>query len=180
MLAIICLISQALGGSVSLNSNLELTWTADSTSITFKANLNASDYSSDSYLGIGIQKEGSSGMGGADIAVFYLGESNKCQDRYAVSSSRPLLDDIKSITCSPRVKSGNTYTYSWSRKLSTGETQDYDLKDADNVRILWAIGKVENGELKYHNTKRGYSAVSLGLDASNWITIGIAIAWSLI
>ena len=79
-------------------------------------------------------------MSEADFIIFYMGETNKWQDRYGLySAAEPTLDLIQDVNCSDRLKLDNEINYYRKKSLKTNDKYDITLSGDDygEIYILW-------------------------------------------
>lgn len=71
-------------------------------------------------------------MSEADFIIFYMGETNKWQDRYGLySAAEPTLDLIQDVNCSDRLKLDNEIKYYRKKSLKTNDKDDITLSGDD-------------------------------------------------
>lgn len=142
-------------GVTDLNPYIWFNWTypTDET-VKFTIGVDTSQYDDTKWVGLGLKSPyGYPDMSDADIVTFYMGSINKCQDRYSVSGTAyPPIDTYNNINCTDREFLGNTYYYSWTRKINTTDTQDYNFNIGDRVMVIWAQGPLTGGDIGYHGS----------------------------
>ncbi|OMJ74599.1 hypothetical protein SteCoe_26417 [Stentor coeruleus] len=135
--------------NIILNQNLTLMWDTDTNNNlrNYTLSVNVSAYSDNRWVGIGFKiNTNDLTMSEADIIVFYMGETNKCQDRYSASpATEPTLDLIQDVNCSDRRKFDNEIKYYWKKPLRTNDKDDITLNGDDKaeLNILWAFGDLD-------------------------------------
>ncbi|CAF3360809.1 unnamed protein product [Rotaria socialis] len=151
--------------SVELEKDVaDLWWTIDSAKreITFELHIKTIGW-----IALGISPAG--GMIGADIGVGWVDQMGHLyfQDRYAFGRTRPMIDNttIDWFGLQGRESSGWT-AIQFKRLLDTCDVMDVEIKSGTN-NLIFAYGLADpdpsgpNGEISYHDSRRGSRAIPL-------------------
>ena len=138
---------------ITLSSDLKLGWVISGSFITFTLYVDKDFDTEDKYAGFGLKSYSSSAdMVDADIIAFYLGLNDVCSDMWSESNTGAEVDDSQDLTCTNKTSNSSYYIYSVSRKLDTGDDQDFSLESIENIRIIWAWGDIVNGVAQQHSS----------------------------
>ena len=168
----IALVITCNAGSVQLTEKLFLEWTfavADKIQFTYTVdNSLKEDYG---WVGVGLQKPGTSGMTDSDIVNIIFGSDGV--DSWAKSSSRPeadtsLTDGAENLENFTTTEGDTSVVFTWERALVTGDEWDHEIQEGQEFSIIYAWGKVDdNGKQLQHLTgNRGKKVVELSESTS--------------
>ncbi|CAF2811812.1 unnamed protein product [Rotaria sp. Silwood2] len=151
--------------STELQRNVaDLWWTVNETQqeITFELHIKTTGW-----IALGISPAG--GMKGADIGLGWVDEGGQVrfQDRYANSSSPPVIDNTTTdwLALKGREQNGWT-TIQFKRSLDTCDKMDVPIKSGTNT-LIFAYGLVDpdmsqsDGLIYYHDNRRSSRIVPL-------------------
>lgn len=145
--------------SVFQDGSYNLSWAEDSLANTMTFSIDAA---TTGWVGIGLSSNGQ--MDGADLVLCYIDKNSKaiCSDRkgvgYTAKKDTELggTEDLTNI--SGQIKNGRT-NISFTRKMSTGDKNDYEIKKGDSIAMIFSYRTNGNpdteGDFLQHTVRAG-------------------------
>ena len=141
--------------AVPVPYDMDISWKVDGDSIVFLYAISKETHTTWGWSGMGIKniEDGDKMPNGDYVSIAY--EPCEFMDRHGVRNGSPKPDVDQggeySLTDTGLVGDDGLYvTYTWTRKLATGDSMDPQLEVGKDYYLQWAVGEYEAGVIKHH------------------------------